>query len=151
LAAAHFYRKQRPTTRILILDNHDDFGGHAKRNEFQLGSRTIIGYGGSQTLQEPSGYPDVVKELLRDLGVDKKRFETAYDQGFFKRNGLAAGIHFDREAWGVERLVPYDLGTFGHFLPLAPSPLSAEQAVAQMPISEPAQREFLRLLITHED
>jgi len=151
LAAAHFYRKHRPTARILILDNHDDFGGHAKRNEFQLGSRTIIGYGGSQTLQEPSGYPDVVKELLRDLGVDKKRFETAYDHGFFKRNGLAAGIHFDRAQWGVERLVPYDLGTFGKFLPLAPSPVSAEQAVAQMPISEPAQREFLRLLVMHED
>ena len=34
LAAAHFYREQRPAARILLLDNHDDFGGHAKRNEF---------------------------------------------------------------------------------------------------------------------
>ena len=33
LAAAHFYRKAAgPKARILILDNHDDFGGHAKRN-----------------------------------------------------------------------------------------------------------------------
>ncbi len=151
LAAAHFYRKQKPKARILILDNHDDFGGHAKRNEFQLGSRTLIGYGGSQTLQEPSGYPDVVKGLLRDLGVDKKRFDTAYDQGFYKRNGLRAGIHFNRENWGVDRMVPYNLGTFENFLPLAPSPLSPKQAVAQMPISEPAQREFLRLLVTNED
>ena len=83
LAAAHFYRKQQPKARILILDNHDDFGGHAKRNEFQSGGRTLIGYGGSQTLQEPSGYPAVVKGLLRDLGVDKKRFDTAYDRGFY--------------------------------------------------------------------
>ena len=37
LAAAHFYRAQRgPSSRILLLDNHDDFGGHAKRNEFHL-------------------------------------------------------------------------------------------------------------------
>jgi spermidine dehydrogenase len=151
LAAAHFYRKQQPKARILILDNHDDFGGHAKRNEFHSGGRALIGYGGSQTLQEPSGYPDVVKGLLRDLGVDKKRFDTAYDQEFFKRNGLGAGIHFNREKWGVERMVPYDLGTFENFLPLAPSPLSPKQAVAQMPISEPAQREFLRLLVTNED
>jgi len=151
LAAAHFYRKQQPKARILILDNHDDFGGHAKRNEFRVGGHTLIGYGGSQTLQEPSYYPDVVKGLLRDLGVDKNRFDTAYDQGFFKRNGLRGGIHFNREDWGVERVVPYELGTFEHFLPLAPSSISPKQAVAQMPISEPAQREFLHLLVTDRD
>jgi spermidine dehydrogenase len=34
LAAAYFYRKTAgPRVRILVLDNHDDFGGHAKRNE----------------------------------------------------------------------------------------------------------------------
>jgi spermidine dehydrogenase len=33
LAAAYFYRKSAGRdARILILDNHDDFGGHAKRN-----------------------------------------------------------------------------------------------------------------------
>ncbi|MGH9724431.1 MAG: NAD(P)-binding protein, partial [Candidatus Acidiferrales bacterium] len=38
LAAAYFYRKLAgPGARILILDNHDDFGGHAKRNEFRPG------------------------------------------------------------------------------------------------------------------
>ncbi|HVO60326.1 MAG TPA: FAD/NAD(P)-binding protein [Terriglobales bacterium] len=31
LAAAYFYRQQAgASSRILILDNHDDFGGHAK-------------------------------------------------------------------------------------------------------------------------
>ena len=35
LSAAYFYRQQHPDARILILDNHDDFGGHAKRNEFE--------------------------------------------------------------------------------------------------------------------
>lgn len=35
LSAAYFYRKAAgPAARILVLDNHDDFGGHAKRNEF---------------------------------------------------------------------------------------------------------------------
>ena len=50
LAAAHFYRKSNPGARILVLDNHDDFGGHAKRNEFSIGRRTLLGYGGSQSL-----------------------------------------------------------------------------------------------------
>jgi len=151
LAAAHFFLKQKPKARILILDNHDDFGGHARRNEFQVGGRTLIGYGGNQSLEAPSGYSDVVKGLLRDLGVDIKRFDTAYDQEFYKRNGLAAGFYFNRRDWGVDRLVPFDLGSFGYFLPLAPSPLLPEEAVAQMPISQPARREFLRLLVTDQD
>src|SRR5437016_2687695 len=50
LAAAWFYRRARPQARILILDNHDDFGGHAKRNEFMLDGRLVIGYGGSQSI-----------------------------------------------------------------------------------------------------
>ena len=42
LAAAHFYRARHADARILILDNHDDFGGHAKRNEFELGGRLAL-------------------------------------------------------------------------------------------------------------
>ena len=135
LAAAHFYRKQQPKARILILDNHDDFGGHAKRNEFQVGGRTLIGYGGSETLEEPSSYSDIVKGLLRDLGVEIDRFEKAYDQDFFKRHGLRAGMHFNKEKWGVDRTVP----------------LYTEETVAQIPISGAAKAEFLRLLTTQED
>ena len=41
LAAAHFYRRRKPAARILILDNHDDFGGHAKRNEFEVDGRLL--------------------------------------------------------------------------------------------------------------
>ena len=42
LTAAYLYRKQAGADKkILILDNHDDFGGHAKRNEFELDGRTF--------------------------------------------------------------------------------------------------------------
>jgi spermidine dehydrogenase len=151
LAAAHFFLKQRPKARILILDNHDDFGGHARRNEFQVGGRTLIGYGGNQSLEAPSGYSDVVKGLLRDLGVEIERFDTAYEQEFYKRNGLGPGIYFNREDWGVDRLVAFGLGNFEGFLPLASSPLRPEEAVAEMPISTAAQRELLRLLTIDQD
>src|SRR5262249_42166603 len=46
LAAAWLWRRRRPESRILVLDNHDDFGGHAKRNEFRVDGRLLIGYGG---------------------------------------------------------------------------------------------------------
>ena len=151
LAAAHFYLKQHPRARILLLDNHDDFGGHAKRNEFQIGDRTLIGYGGSQTLQEPSGYSPIVKGLLDDLGVDLKRLESGYDQGFYKRHGLGAGIHFNRREWGVDQVVPFKMGYFDGYLPVAPSRLSVEDAVTDMPICDAAKIEFKRLLLTDAD
>ena len=54
LATAYFWRKRRPGARILILDAHADFGGHAHRNEFVVGGRTLVSYGGSESLQSPS-------------------------------------------------------------------------------------------------
>ncbi|MGI9293601.1 MAG: FAD-dependent oxidoreductase, partial [Pseudomonadales bacterium] len=110
LTAAYYYRKQHSQARILILDNHDDFGGHAKRNEFEVKGRTLLGYGGAETLEEPSSYSDLVRELLADLGVDISRFNTAYDQQFYKKHKLGAGIHFNKEQWGANKLVRFDLG-----------------------------------------
>ena len=151
LSAAYFFREKMPGAKILILDNHDDFGGHAKRNDFDADGRLLIGYGGSQTMQEPSGYSHIVKKLLKDLKIDPSVFDTAYDQNFFKRNKLRAGIHFNDEAWGNRKTVAYDLGVFDDYIPVMPSELSAEQAVQEMPISEPAKAQFVRLLTVKDD
>src|SRR5258708_37288487 len=54
LAAASFFPKSAAkNARILILDNHDDFGGHAKRNEFRAGGRRLLSYGGAARRREP--------------------------------------------------------------------------------------------------
>ena len=75
LAAAYFYRKRAgKDARILILDNHDDFGGHAKRNEFRAGGRMLLSYGGTQSIESPGQYSDVAKELLAELGIQTERF-----------------------------------------------------------------------------
>jgi spermidine dehydrogenase len=150
LSAAHFYRKEIPGARILIIDNHDDFGGHAKRNEFKVGNRTLVGYGGSSFLQEPTGYSEIVKGLLHDLGVNVSDFETAFDQDFYKRHGLRSGLHFSREKWGVDRTVPF-AGKFLAYLPMAETSLTTEESVAQMPISDAAKKQFLRLLTIEEN
>lgn len=147
LATAHFWLQKQPDARILLLDNHDDFGGHARRNEFMVGDRTLIGYGGSQTMVEPSSYPQVVKTLLRDLKVDPTRFDTAYDHDFYRRHNLAAGLYFNPEAWGKETLLRYHLGTvFRDYVPISEDGLNAQQAVAQMPLSSPAKTQLLAAL-----
>jgi spermidine dehydrogenase len=109
LAAAWFYRRASPRARILVLDNHDDFGGHAKRNEFTLDGRLIIGYGGSESIQSPRAlWSRVAKGLLRDLGVEVARFDKAFDQGFYSSLGLSRGLFFSREAFGRDELVTGD-------------------------------------------
>ena len=80
LAAAWFYRHARAGSSILVLDNHDDFGGHAKRNEFVVDGRFLLGYGGTESLQSPDAlYGPQAKQLLRHLGVDYHRFTDLFD------------------------------------------------------------------------
>lgn len=109
LSAAWFYREKHPKAKILILENHDDFGGHAKRNEFQAGGRMIIGYGGSEAFQSPNHlYSNEVNGLLKKLGVNINRFETAFDRQFYPGLGLSRGVFFDKENFGEDKLVTGD-------------------------------------------
>ena len=140
LTAAFLYRQSHPDASILILDNHDDFGGHAKRNEFEFEGQTIIGYGGSQALEDPGRYSADAGKLLREIGVDTNRFETAYDQGFFFRHKLAGATFFDRQTFGEDKLVPYSLVDYAAFLPIENGSMDLADAIAQMPLSENARR-----------
>jgi hypothetical protein len=107
LSAAYFYRQHvGRDARILVIDNHDDFGGHAKRNEFDVNRRKLICYGGSQSIDAPGNYSAQAKKLLEDIAVHTERFYDYFDQDFFSRRGLGRGIWFSREAYGEDRLLP---------------------------------------------
>jgi spermidine dehydrogenase len=107
LAAAFLYRHNAGSkARVLILENHDDFGGHAKRNEFTSASgKQLIGYGGSQSLQTPSYFTPAVKKLLRDIGIDTEKFHKYYDEGWAEKRGLGDGVFFRKELFGTDQLV----------------------------------------------
>ncbi|HUI60556.1 MAG TPA: NAD(P)-binding protein, partial [Steroidobacteraceae bacterium] len=109
LAAAYFVHQARPRSRVLVLDNHDDFGGHARRNEFQVDGRLLIGYGGSESIQSPhSLWSPQALHTLKELGIDLKRFESAIDTPLYPGLGLSCGLFFAREDFGVDRLVTGD-------------------------------------------
>jgi spermidine dehydrogenase len=104
LAAAYFFRKSAgKNARVLILDNHDDFGGHAKRNEFRAGGRMLLSYGGTQSIESPGKYSGVAKALIAEIGVRTEKFYKAYDQNLYSKMGTAA--FFDKETFGEDRLV----------------------------------------------
>ena len=131
LSAAYFYRQAiGDKSRILILDNHDDFGGHAKRNEYVIDDRLMIGYGGTMLLESPGGYPDIAKRLIRELGIDTQRFYTAYDHDLYRSLGLKRGTFFNKETFGTDYL--------------AVGGLSDPDVLKRIPLSEKGKADLAR-------
>jgi spermidine dehydrogenase len=144
LSAAHFFLKRMGgNARVLVLDNHDDFGGHAKRNEFEYRGRLLALNGGTLNIESPLRYNAPALELLRDIGIDLPRYQAANtaNRKLYESLGLREGYFFDRETWGQDRLLvgaPEDGRGFN------------AQFLAQSPLSTSAQRDLQRLYDRHQ-
>jgi spermidine dehydrogenase len=148
LAAAYFYRqKHGQDKKVLVLDNHDDFGGHAKRNEHTIDGELRIGYGGTQTLVQPDRWDKIGQDLLKDIGIDTSRWETAYDLDFFKRNNLGAVMYFNKEVFGEDKVVrhPYS-NHYNYVQGCMGAKISNEEAAQAAPVSEKGKEQLLRIL-----
>lgn len=103
LASAWFYHQKRPKARILILENHDDFGGHARRNEFHIGDRMLLTNGGTINIENYNAYGEGARYLFESIGVDPTRYEEFHDDDVYR--GLEAGMFFNKERYGEDLLV----------------------------------------------
>ena len=142
-AAWHFREAAGLDASILILDNHDDFGGHAKQVEFNVDGRRLISYGGSQTVDGPSGFPPSAKRLLRGLGFDANAFNRHFDLDFYRKH-MRPGIYFDRAAYGESRLVPNPVATMGAAIGID-RPLDLAAAIRQFPVREATKQQLISL------
>jgi spermidine dehydrogenase len=148
LSAAYFYQQEHGRDKkVLILDNHDDFGGHAKRNEHTMDGVTRISYGGSQSLVQPNHAHEIVRNLLEDIGVDLDRFKTAYDTDFFKRHNLGAVTYFNKRIFGEDRVVQHPYCNYPNYVEgLQGAKLSSKEAAQQAPLSDSGKEQLLRVL-----
>jgi spermidine dehydrogenase len=147
LSAAHLFQQRTgDSSSVLVLDNHDDFGGHAKRNEFMVDGKLLIGYGGSQSIDGPARYSAAAKQLLLDVGIHTERFYDYFDRQFSERHKLRRAIHFDS-------------GTYGRNVTAANvfrgwdggGPDDLESAIADYPIGGASKAALLRLLNDQTD
>jgi spermidine dehydrogenase len=134
LAAAHFYRAQQPKARILILDNHDDFGGHAKRNEFDLGGHLALLNGGTMLIDSPHPYSAVADGLLKTLGIDPVALsQKCTHHDFYPLLGLRRGVFLDQATFGADKLIVISDGA------------SWAQLLAQAPLSPQVRSDIARI------
>jgi spermidine dehydrogenase len=159
LSAAHFYRKALGVDRrILILDNHDDFGGHAKRCEFRHEARVHLSFGGTMSIETPFPYSYTAKALLADLGVVPESF-ARYERPV-RTKGLGLGVFFDREHFLGDKLVAgYGERPWREFFEMAP--LSAEvradltrlytEKIDYLPTLDPAQKAAALKRMSYQD
>jgi spermidine dehydrogenase len=150
LAAAYFYRAHNPAAKILILDNHDDFGGHAKRNEFRPNGHRFISNGGTVGIESPFDYSKEARGLLTELGIDPVTLE-ANSEKITERSalaGLRSAFFFDKETFGTDRLV---VGLPGGRRGATAAGASWKEFLAKSPFSEQAQADIVRLQEEHVD
>jgi spermidine dehydrogenase len=163
LSAAYYFRKQVPNSKILILDGCDDFGGHARRNEFTVDGRQLLTNGGTAGIWFPHTFTAEGKSLLEEIGVSYDRFHKAVapELDLFNRWGLRPAAFFSKEVFGADRLVPGYPGLAGG-APSVPRGVTVPNAVpgpdlnwpdflARAPLSVAVKRDLLRINTEQRD
>ncbi|MCP4044946.1 MAG: NAD(P)/FAD-dependent oxidoreductase, partial [Gammaproteobacteria bacterium] len=140
LAAAYYYRKKFGNdARILILENHDDFGGHAKRNEFHQGGQMRLSLGGTHNLEHWL-FSDTVNAMMDELGVDIEKMLANKEFGYGRNGEKGPAIWFDADTYGQDRLLTSSSLN-------EKDPERMVEIIDHMPVSETA-REQLRQFYT---
>ncbi len=143
-SARFFHEAAGKNARVLILENHDDFGGHAKRNEFEVNGRFMLGYGGTYAIESPAPYSPVARRVVRELGIDVSSYPKVSNDKLYGELGLGQKIFFDKETFGADRLTVSPYSRWGSELP-GDAAQRWQEFVAQSPMTAQAKADLKRL------
>jgi len=150
LAAALYYsRDSGGRARTLVLDNHDDFGGHAKRNQFDFDARTVISNAGTFNISPGS---ENAMAFMQSIGIDdlNRLNRDHQDTFFYHRLGMGQSVYYDEATFGEDMLLP-DPAPWIEFIALHDPNTPPDQAkrwaefLARAPMSEQARKDVYRL------
>jgi len=147
LSAAYFFRQRNgPNSRILILENHDDFGGHARRNEFHLGGKLQLLNGGTMLIDSPTAYSKEATALISKLGIDPVAFEEKYPlHDLYHSLNLSSGVFFDKRTFGEDRLIAGAPSEFGESENSSAKAAQWREFLNKTPLSDAAKKDILRI------
>jgi spermidine dehydrogenase len=152
LSSARFFLKAAgPGAKVLILDPLDDFGGHAKRNEFTVSGTKMLGFGGTYAIESPEVYSPVAKSVVQDMGIDVASFSRASDKELFSSLGLEPKIFFDKETFGSDKLVVNPAPMWGGKAAEVGRSDIWKRFMAEAPMNEKAKADYQRLFISKRD
>jgi len=152
LSSACLYRKAAGAgARILLLDNHDDFGGHAKRNEFHQGGPMRLAHGGTFAIDSPAPYSSFAKGFIRDLGIDVSKWAVANDRKLYPSLGMDRGVFFDKETFGRDVLTSNPLRGRRARARSASEEAAWKRFSREAPLSDGAKADLARLLNEKKD
>lgn len=136
-----YFRERKGRARILILDNHDDFGGHARRNTFRWQNTVLVAPGGTFALENPESSPREAQEILDALNIEPERLAAFRDPDFKSRFGLSQGVFFDPQVYGQNQPV-WATGFYD---------MPYERFFSQTPLAPGARRELIELYTTKKN
>lgn len=149
-SARFFHEVAGKTARVLILENHDDFGGHAKRNEFEVDGMFLLGYGGTYSIESPAPYSPVAKRVIRDLGIDVSSYAAHNNDALYRSLDMKQKIFFDRETFGADRLVTSPYSRWGS-ASADPEGKNWQEFATQAPLSAKAVADVKRVYTLDQD
>lgn len=155
LSSALYYARDNGQARTLVLDNHDDFGGHAKRNEFDFGDRTVMSNAGTFNMSPGS---ENTRKFLKSIGIDDlaRLNRDNQDTFFYQRRGMGQSVYYDEATFGKDVLMG-DPAPWIEFLAFHDPNTPPDQAqrwaefLAHAPMSEQARKDVHRLYTAKTD
>lgn len=154
-AALYYSRDSGSQARTLVLDNHDDFGGHAKRNEFDFGDRTVISNGGTFNISPGS---ENSRSFMESIGIDDltRLNRDNQDTFFYQRLGMGQSVYYDQATFGQDMLLA-DPAPWIEFVALHDPNTPPDQAqrwidfLSHAPMSEQARKDVHKLYVGKVD